>query len=118
MQKNFLIITGIIFILEFYVYQAFKTVTNNQLLRIGYWVITLSVYAFFVYELLNFSRSDRDHHRVQIVASILLEERLFSETTLFTLIIMDLLHRKKDSSCISIIKELSDPSIRRTQFSV
>ncbi|MBN8623739.1 MAG: metallophosphoesterase [Flavobacteriales bacterium] len=90
MQKNFLIITGIIFILEFYVYQAFKTVTNNQLLRIGYWVITLSVYAFFVYELLNFSRSDRDHHRVQIVASILLIFLIPKLFVVFFLIIEDI----------------------------
>lgn len=72
MQKNILVITGIIFLLEFYVYQAFKTVTNNSLLRIAYWVITLAVYAFFIYEVLNFQRSDRDHHRIQIVASIFL----------------------------------------------
>ncbi|HOB24381.1 MAG TPA: metallophosphoesterase [Kaistella sp.] len=90
MQKNFLIITGIIFILEFYAYQAFKTVTNNQLLRIGYWVITLSVYAFFVYELLNFSRSDRDHHRVQIVASILLIFLIPKLFVVFFLIIEDI----------------------------
>ncbi len=90
MQKNFLIFTGIIFILEFYVYQAFKTVTNNQLLRIGYWVITLSVYAFFVYELLNFSRSDRDHHRVQIVASILLIFLIPKLFVVFFLIIEDI----------------------------
>ena len=72
MQKNFLIITGIIFILEFYVYQAFKTITSNNWLRIGYWAVTLIVYGFFIYELLNFKRSDRDHHRIQIVSSIFL----------------------------------------------
>ena len=72
MQKNFLIITGIIFILEFYVYQAFKTITSNNWLRLGYWAVTLLVYGFFIYELLNFKRSDRDHHRIQIVSSIFL----------------------------------------------
>ena len=72
MQKNFLILTGILFVLEFYVYQALKTITSNQWIRIGYWVITIAVYAFFVYELFNFKRTDRDHHRIQIVASILL----------------------------------------------
>lgn len=72
MQKNILIITGIIFLLEFYVYQAFKTVTNNNYLKIAYWVITLAVYGFFVYEVLNFRRTDRDHHRIQIIASLFL----------------------------------------------
>lgn len=72
MQKNFLIFTGLVFILEFYIYQAFKTLTNNSWLRIGYWVVTISAYAFLVYELLNFRKTDRDHHRVQLVASIFL----------------------------------------------
>ncbi|MGS0747572.1 metallophosphoesterase [Halpernia sp. GG3] len=70
MQKNILIITGIIFLLEFYVYQAFKTITNNTWIRISYWVVTVAVYAFFIYEILNFRRSDRDQHRIQIFASI------------------------------------------------
>lgn len=72
MQKNLLIITGIIFLLEFYVYQAFKTVTNNNILRIAYWIVTFAVYGFFVYEVLNFKRSDRDHHRIQTVFSVFL----------------------------------------------
>ena len=72
MQKNILIFTGILFALEFYVYQAFKTLTNNQWIRVGYWVITIAVYLFFIYEVLNFKRTDRDHHRVQLVASVFL----------------------------------------------
>ncbi len=72
MQKNILIVAGILFLLEFYVYQAVKTVSSNSWLRIAYWLVTISVYGFFIYEVLHFNRSDRDHHRVQIVASILL----------------------------------------------
>lgn len=72
MQKNLLIITGIVFVLEFYVYQAFKTITANPWLRAAYWIITLAVYGFFVYTLLNFKRSDRDAQTVQIVSSIFL----------------------------------------------
>lgn len=72
MQRNLLIITGITFILEFYVYQAFRTLTNNTWLRSAYWIVTLATYAFFIYELLNFRRSDRDAQRIQIVSSIFL----------------------------------------------
>ena len=72
MQKNILIFTGILFALEFYVYQALKTVTNNHWIRVGYWVVTILVYLFFIYEVLNFKRTDRDHHRVQLVASLFL----------------------------------------------
>ena len=72
MQKSILIVTGILFALEFYVYQAFKTVTSNNYLRIAYWVVTILVYLFFLYEVFNFKRTDRDHHRVQLVASVFL----------------------------------------------
>lgn len=72
MQKNILFLTGILFALEFYIYQALKTVTTNNAARIAYWVITIAVYVFFIYEVLNFKRTDRDHHRVQLVASVFL----------------------------------------------
>lgn len=72
MQKYILVLTGILFALEFYVYQAFKTVTNNSYLRITYWLITILIYLFFIYEVLNFKKTDRDHHRVQIVSSVFL----------------------------------------------
>ncbi len=72
MQRNFLILTGIFFLLEFYVYQAFKTITGNSIARAAYWIITVAVYGFVAYEILNFQRTDRDHHRIQIIASIFL----------------------------------------------
>lgn len=72
MQKNILIITGITFLLEFYVYQAFRTVVSNPWLRTAYWIITILTYAYFIFEVMNFRREDRDHHRVQIVASVFL----------------------------------------------
>lgn len=72
MQKNILIITGITFLLEFYVYQAFRTVVSNPWLRTAYWIITILTYAYFIFEVMSFRREDRDHHRVQIVASLFL----------------------------------------------
>ena len=90
MQKYILIITGILFALEFYVYQAFKTVTSNNYLRIAYWVITISIYLFFIYEVLNFDRTDRDNSRTQIVASIFLILFLPKLLIIFFLLIEDL----------------------------
>ena len=90
MQKNFLIITGITFILEFYVYQAFKTLTTNSWLRSAYWVITVITYAFFIYELLNFRRSDRDAQRIQIVASVFLIFMLPKLFVIFFLFLEDI----------------------------
>ena len=90
MQKNFLIITGIIFVLEFYVYQAFKTITSNNWLRIGYWAVTLVVYGYLLYELLNFRRTDRDHHRIQVVSSIFLIFLIPKLFIIFFLLIEDI----------------------------
>lgn len=90
MQKTFLILTGVLFILEFYVYQALKTITSNNWVRIAYGVITLIGYGVFIYELINFKRTDRDHHRVQIVASILLIFLLPKLFVVFFLILEDI----------------------------
>lgn len=90
MQKNILILTGIIFILEFYVYQAFKTITSNTWLRVGYWVITIMVYGFFIYEILGFRRSDRDQHRIQLMTSIFLVFMLPKLFIVFFLILEDI----------------------------
>lgn len=72
MQRNFLIFTGIFFFLEFYIYQAFKTITDNNFAKIAYWIVTIAVYGFVAYELMNFQRSDRDHLKIQMVISIFL----------------------------------------------
>ena len=90
MQNYILIITGILFALEFYVYQALKTVTNNNYIRIAYWVVTISVYLFFIYEVLNFNRTDRDNSRVQLVASVFLIFLLPKLLIIFFLLIEDL----------------------------
>ncbi len=90
MQKNILIITGIIFLLEFYVYQAFRTVVSNTWLRTAYWIVTLLIYAYFVFEVMNFRREDRDHHRVQIVASVFLVFILPKLFVIFFLLIEDI----------------------------
>lgn len=90
MQKKILIITGILFILEFYVYQAFKTITSNTWLRVGYWMVNLMVYGFFIYEILVFKRSDRDQHRVQLLTSIFLVFMLPKLFIVFFLILEDI----------------------------
>lgn len=70
MQRNLFIIAGILFILEFYVYQAFKTITSNTIFRIIYWVVTVSIYGFFIYEILNADRADRDQHKIQMITAV------------------------------------------------
>lgn len=70
MQRFFLILTVVIFLLEFYVYQALKTLTNSNLIRSLYWVLTISLYIFVVYEVFNFRSGQGNHHRVHIVSTI------------------------------------------------
>ncbi len=91
MQKNILIFTGLLFLLEFYIYQAFKTITSNQILRIGYWVVTVLVYAFLIYEIVGFDRTERDQHRVQLIASVFLIFFLPKLLVIVFLLIDDLL---------------------------
>ena len=72
MQRNFIIITALFFILEIYVYQAFKTLVSNSVARIFYWIVTLGLYGFLFYEISTFQRSDKNHHRIHIIATLLI----------------------------------------------
>ena len=72
MQRNFLILIAIFLILEIYVYQAFKTLVSNSSARIAYIGITIILYGFLFYEMSGFSRSERDQHRIQIIATLFL----------------------------------------------
>ncbi|UOE37143.1 metallophosphoesterase [Chryseobacterium oryzae] len=72
MQKNFLIITGIFILLEIYIYQAIRTLTDNSWIRWGYIGIYVLIYALFTYEILNFQRSDRDATKSHIISILLL----------------------------------------------
>lgn len=91
MKQNFLILTGIIFLLEFYIYQAFKTVTNTPLAKGTYIVVNLLIYAFIVYNLLNFNQSDREHHKIQIIGTTFVAFLLPKLLIVFSLFIDDIL---------------------------
>lgn len=90
MKQFFLIFTGILFLLEFYIYQAFKTVVSNPYGRIAYIIINALVYIFLVYNLLSFNRSERDHHRVQFAATVVLALLLPKLFIVFFLLIDDI----------------------------
>ncbi|MBQ0152232.1 MAG: metallophosphoesterase, partial [Chryseobacterium sp.] len=72
MQKNFLIIAGIFLFLEIYIYQAIRTITDNFWVRLSYWIISLTAYAVFAYEISQFQRADRDTTRAQFTISLFL----------------------------------------------
>lgn len=90
MKQFFLIFTGILFLLEFYIYQALKTVVSSPYGRIAYIAINALVYIFLVYNLLFINRSDRDHHRVQVSATVVLAVLLPKLFIVFFLLIDDI----------------------------
>lgn len=90
MKQFFLIFTGTLFLLEFYIYQALKTVVGNPYGRIAYVAINALVYIFLVYNLLVLNRSDRDHHRVQVSATVVLAVLLPKLFIVFFLLIDDI----------------------------
>lgn len=90
MQKNILIIAAIFLLLEFYIYQAIKTISANSWVRGGYIAVTLVIYAVFAYEVLNFQRSDRSTTRAQIMFSLFLVFILPKIFIAFFLLIDDL----------------------------
>lgn len=70
MQKNFLFITAIFFVLEAYIYQAIRTLTDNSWIRLGYCVVSLAIYGVFIYEMTHFQRSDRNPFRIHLMISL------------------------------------------------
>lgn len=72
MPKNLLITAGIFLLLEIYIYQAIRTLTDNFWIRTGYWVISLIAYAVFTYEVTHYQRTDRSMLKAQIMISVFL----------------------------------------------
>lgn len=90
MQRNFLIIAAIFLFLEVYIYQAIRTLTDNFWVKLGYVILSLSVYGFFAYEVSHFQRSDRSTMRAQIMISLFLVLILPKIFIVFFLLIDDI----------------------------
>ncbi len=72
MQKNFLLIATVFLVLEIYVYQAVRTLTDNFWLRLGYWIVSLAIYGVFANEITHFQRSERNPFRIHLMMSLFL----------------------------------------------
>lgn len=68
----FTIAIFIFFFLEFYVYQAIKTVTQNTLIRYAYWGITILVYVCIIFLMLHFNKGDHHQYNIQWMISLVL----------------------------------------------
>ncbi len=69
MKQNFFILIGIFFLLEFYVYQAFKTLVSHSYGRVFYLGVTLVIYIIICYNLLQINRNT-DANRLYIVTTL------------------------------------------------
>ena len=72
MQKNILFLLGVFFVLETYVYQAFKTVYTSQNAKLIYWIPTVLIYTFLIYSVITFDRASHKYLNFQIVFSVIL----------------------------------------------
>ncbi|RKE99066.1 metallophosphoesterase [Ichthyenterobacterium magnum] len=59
---RWIIFIAIFGVIDFYAFQAFKTVTKNSWLHIAYWLVTALVIGNFVYHYYGFNRSDGFSH--------------------------------------------------------
>ncbi len=72
MQKALYFIIAIFILLEIYIYQAIKTLTDNFWIKLGYSIFSLVIYGIIFYEILDFSKADRSTTRAQIIISLVL----------------------------------------------
>ncbi|QTN38168.1 metallophosphoesterase [Cryomorphaceae bacterium] len=64
MIVRLLIIIGILFFLDLYAFQAVRTATRGKLWLWTYWAITLGLFAWLGYTVLNFDRSSGPQNRI------------------------------------------------------
>lgn len=88
-QLRFLLLFGILFLVEFYAYQAVKNLTQNFWIKSIYLGVTLGVYALVLFLMFTFNRSARDHHQVQVLVSIVLIFMMPKMAALFFLFLGD-----------------------------
>ena len=72
MKRNFVILSGIMFLLEIYVYQAFKSILEHPWQKILYWIITIIPYILVVWLAFSIEKTDKSPLKIQVVAVIVL----------------------------------------------
>lgn len=72
MKSTLIALFALFFLAEIYVYQAVKTITQNNYIKVGYGVFTLAAYCIILFWIITFNRAARDHHQIQILVSALM----------------------------------------------
>ena len=113
MRKNMIIWTGILFLLEFYAYQAFKTICIEKWQRITYWIFTIVPYLAVAYLFLNFNRSENNSLKINIIATIFLAFFLPKILVVLFLLIEDLIRLFSFIFSYLTTKDTTYPSRRK-----
>lgn len=92
MRQSILILTGILFFLEFYIYLGFKSLFTSSTARNIYLLFTASIYIFLLYHFFQFRSDEQNNHeRVQVVATVFLAFLLPKLLTGIILLIDDII---------------------------
>ncbi len=67
-----IIFSVVVFILEYYAFQAIKTVTKNKIIRWSWLIIGIGVYAYFIYVIMTTPRSAGQTKAFQLAAGMML----------------------------------------------
>ncbi|WP_300669800.1 metallophosphoesterase [Soonwooa sp.] len=72
MMKNILGIIVFFILIEFYIYQAVRTVVSQTWARNAYWIVTVAVYAIIIYLVTQFDRASRNPLQINIIMGLIL----------------------------------------------
>jgi hypothetical protein len=69
---TFIIVSVLALLLEYYSFQALKTISKSKLIRFGFLAISVFVYLYFLFTILTYDRSNGQTPQFQMAAGILL----------------------------------------------
>ncbi len=69
---TFIIVSVLALLLEYYSFQALKTISKSKLIRFGFLAISVFVYVYFLFTILTYDRSNGQTPQFQMAAGILL----------------------------------------------
>lgn len=90
MKRNFVILSGIMFLLEIYVYQAFKSILEHPWQKILYWIIAVLPYIAVIWLLLSIDKADKSAVKIQVVATLVIAIIIPKIFIVITLLIDDI----------------------------
>lgn len=78
-------------LIEYYAYQAIRTLGLNRFLTALYWIVSLLIFGNFIYHTLNFSRSTGFTHAISYAIGAFLALTLFQLVIVFFLLFEDII---------------------------